>query len=136
MAQGPATTATELPPICTVPEGVGIETTLFSCLSSRLTSLKGLLTGMHSTTPDMPSSVPTSTAPLLPVIPIAVRAAPGIGWAFIPADSRRWQTARICSSVAWASMTTSILGLLIDNKRRDPHLREPPGTLSLLPEQP
>jgi hypothetical protein len=34
---------------------------------------------MHSTTPGIDSSVPRSTAPELPVMPMAVRAAPGIG---------------------------------------------------------
>jgi hypothetical protein len=55
---------------------------------------------MHSTTPDIASSEPMSTAPVLPVIPIAVRMEPGIGWALNPSDSTRSQTARTCSSVA------------------------------------
>jgi len=79
MAHGPATIATAAPPKVTSPDGVGIRTTVFSSLMSRLTSLYGLLTGMHSPTPAMDSSEPMSTAPVLPVMPIAVRTAPGIG---------------------------------------------------------
>src|SRR5215831_18496268 len=63
---------------------------------------------MTSCTPGISSSVPCSTSPLLPVIPIAVRVAPGIGWARYPSFSIFWQTARTCSSVACAFMTTNI----------------------------
>ena len=38
-------------------------------------------------------------APLLPVMPMAVRPAPGMGWAFRPSDSILSQTERTCSSV-------------------------------------
>ena len=80
----------------------------FSCLTSRLTSLYGLLTGMHSTTPSNDFSEAVSTALLLPVMPMAVRAAPGIGCARNPSDSIRSQTARTCSSVALDCITISI----------------------------
>src|ERR1700757_4396571 len=63
---------------------------------------------MHSTTPGMDSRMPRSTAPLLPVMPMAVRPAPGMGWALRPRDSILSQTERTCSSVAWDCMTTSI----------------------------
>src|SRR5882757_3511611 len=63
---------------------------------------------MHSTTPGIDSRMPRSTAPLLPVMPMAVRPAPGMGWAFRPRDSILSQTERTCSSVALDCMTTSI----------------------------
>src|SRR5579863_5953610 len=65
---------------------------------------------MHSTTPGMESSEPVSIAPLLPVIPMAVRPAPGIGCARKPSDSICAHTARTCSSVALDCITTSMDG--------------------------
>src|SRR5215469_13478811 len=65
---------------------------------------------MHSATPAIDSSEPTSTTVLLPVMHTAVRPAPGTGSALYPSDSMRSQTARICSSVAWECMTTSMGG--------------------------
>src|SRR5262249_36064462 len=61
-----------------------------------------------SWTPDISPSVPCSRAPLLPVTPMAVRCAPGMGCARYPSDSMRSQTARTCSSVACAFITTSM----------------------------
>ncbi len=49
-------------------------------------------------------------APLLPVMPIAVRNDPGMGCAFNPRLSIRLQTSRTCSSVACDCMTTSMEG--------------------------
>jgi hypothetical protein len=63
---------------------------------------------MHSTTPGMDSSVPMSISPVLPVIPMAVRVEPGMGWARRPSASIRSHTVRTCSSVALACMTTSM----------------------------
>src|SRR5262252_2935835 len=63
---------------------------------------------MHSTTPGMDSRTPRSTASLLPVMPIAVRPAPGMGCAFRPSDSILSQTERTSASVAWEFMTTSM----------------------------
>ena len=77
-----------------------MRTTVSSSLTSRETSLYGLVTGMHSMTPAMDSRTPRSTAPLLPVMPMAVRPEPGMGCAFRPRDSMRSQTARTCPSVA------------------------------------
>src|SRR5213595_827114 len=94
----------------TSPEGVRIRRILSSCLVSRLTSLYGLLTGIHSTTPGRDSRMPRSMAPLLPVMPMAVRRDLGMGWAFRPRLSIRLQTSRICSSVACDCMTTSMNG--------------------------
>ena len=94
----------------TSPEGVGIRRILSSCLVSRLTSLYGLLTGMHSMTPGRDSRMPRSMAPWLPVMPMAVRRDPGMGWAFRPRFSIRLQTSRICSSVACDCITTSMDG--------------------------
>src|SRR5690348_8662725 len=68
---------------------------------------------MHSTTPGSDSRTPRSISPLLPVMPMAVRRDPGIGWALRPRLSIRWQTARTCSSVAWDCMTISMEGLSI-----------------------
>ncbi len=89
---------------------VGMRRTVSSSLASRLTSLYGLLTGMHSTTPGRDSRTPRSTASLLPVMPMAVRIEPGMGCALRPRLSIRLQTSRICSSVAWDCMTTSMGG--------------------------
>ena len=52
--------------------------------------------------------VPGSTSPLLPVMPMAVRCAPGMECARYPIFSIFWQTSRTCSSVACAFITTSI----------------------------
>jgi len=49
-----------------------------------------LLTRMHSTTPGSDSSTPRSTAPLFPVMPIAVRIVPGIDAPVSPKLSMRW----------------------------------------------
>src|SRR5437660_12361401 len=65
---------------------------------------------MHSPTPGMDSRTPRSTAPLLPVMPMAVRIEPGIGCALRPRLSLRLQTSRTCSSVACDCMTTSLDG--------------------------
>ena len=82
--------------------------TVLSCLTSRLTSLYGLLTRISSCTPAISSSVPGSTSPLFPVMPMAVRCAPGMAWARYPMDSIFWHTARTCSSVACACITTNM----------------------------
>ena len=78
-AQGPATNAKCGPPTRTSPEGVAIRMIESSSFASRLTNLYGLLTGIHSATPGSDSRTPRSIAPSFPVIPMAVRAAPGIG---------------------------------------------------------
>ena len=65
-------------------------------------------TRITSATPASSSMLPRSTSPWLPVIPMAVRCAPGMEWARYPRDSIFWQTARTWSSVACACMTTSI----------------------------
>ena len=82
--------------------------TVLSGLVSRLTSLYGFVTRMTSCTPGISSSDPGSTSPWLPVMPMAVRCAPGMEWARYPSASIFWQTARTWSSVACAFMTTSI----------------------------
>src|SRR5712691_6396501 len=63
---------------------------------------------MTSCTPAISSSVPCSTSPLFPVMPIAVRCAPGMAWARYPSFSIFSQTLRTCSSVACAFMTTNM----------------------------
>src|SRR6266849_3643896 len=63
---------------------------------------------MHSMTPGRDSRMPRSIAPLLPVMPMAVRRDPGMGWAFRPRLSMRLQTSRTCSSVACDCITTSM----------------------------
>src|SRR5438094_3115903 len=105
-AHGPAMIATPDPPkLASVP---GNEITEFSSLKSRLTSLYGLLTRISSCTPGISSSVQASTSPLFPVTQTAVRCAPGIGCARYPSDSIFWQTARTCSSLACACITTNM----------------------------
>src|SRR5262249_3749548 len=60
------------------------------------------------TTPAIDSRTPRSTEPLFPVMPMAVRKEPGIGWALRPRLSIRSHTARICASVACDCMTINI----------------------------
>ena len=62
---------------------------------------------MTSSTPGRLSKTGASSAPLLPVTPMAVRWAPGIGWALNPRASIASPTPRICSAVASFRMTTS-----------------------------
>jgi hypothetical protein len=52
-------------------------TSVSSGFTSRLTSLNGWLTGMASATPGIIRNGSGSSAPLLPVMPTAVRVAPG-----------------------------------------------------------
>ena len=62
-------------------------TTVSSGWNSRDTSLYGWLTWMTSSTPWSDSKWAGSTTPRLPVMPIAVRWAPGIGCALRPRPS-------------------------------------------------
>src|SRR6266849_11105991 len=62
---------------------------------------------MTSCTPGISSS-PISTRPWLPVMPIAVRCAPGMLCGRSPCASIFLHTARTCSSVACACITTNI----------------------------
>src|SRR5205823_4821351 len=73
-AQGPAITTRSRPPTGT-PE---TSTTVSSRFTSRETSLYGAVTGMQSATPSISRKCPGSIAPLLPVMPMAVRPAPSI----------------------------------------------------------
>ena len=57
----------------------GRRTKVSSPCISRLASLYGLVTRINSMTPGSTSRVRGSTAPMLPVMPMAVRVAPGIG---------------------------------------------------------
>ena len=81
---------------------------MFSRLASRETSLYGAETGMTSLTPGRFSKAPASTVPRLPVIPMAVRWAPGIGWACKPSPWTVPTTRWMSSAVAAASMTMSM----------------------------
>src|SRR5579863_9221946 len=63
---------------------------------------------MTSATPERSSKLPRSISPGLPVMPTAVRWAPGSGWARKPNCSIWSQTAWISSGVACAFMTTNI----------------------------
>ncbi len=63
---------------------------------------------MTSLTPGRFSKAPRSTVPLLPVMPIAVRWAPGMGWACSPSVSITPTTRRTSSAVAAASITMSM----------------------------
>src|SRR5579875_550820 len=87
---------------------------------------------MHSTTPGIASSEPTSTGPKLPVMPIAVRLDPGMGWARKPKDSIRSQTARICASVACDCITTSIAAISWQKEPTQKHYSAPAGTAQRL----
>ncbi len=58
------------------------------------------MTGITSSTPGMLSNTGRSTAPRLPVMPIAVRCAPGIGCAFHSRASIARTTPAISAAVA------------------------------------
>src|SRR5258707_11444394 len=64
---------------------------------------------MTSSTPGRLSKTGASSAPLLPVTPMAVRCAPGMGWALKPRASIASATPRISSAVAPLRITTSTL---------------------------
>ena len=89
-------------------------TTVSSSFISRETSLKGCETRMASRTPGMPSKSDGSSPPLFPVIPMAVRCAPGMAWGRSPRERIFSTTASTWASVALGFMTTSMrrLGLL------------------------
>ena len=104
---GPAIIASFAPPIvASVPAN---RITVSSSFTSRLTSLYGFETRITSATPASSSMFPRSTSPWLPVIPIAVRCAPGSGCARYPSPSICSQTALISSGVACAFITTSMV---------------------------
>ena len=82
MAQGPAMTASSRPPNVTklsFESPTLTRITESSFFTSRLTSLYGFETGMASATPGSVSNSAGSSGPGFPVIPMAVRCAPGIG---------------------------------------------------------
>src|SRR3990172_6263927 len=62
---------------------------------------------MTSSTPGRLSKTGRSTAPRLPVMPIAVRCTPGMGWALKPRASMAATAPRISSGVALWRITTS-----------------------------
>src|SRR4051794_35911538 len=90
-----------------------------SCIS-RLASLNGLVTRMSSCTPGSTSSVRGSTALRLPVMPMAVRVAPGSGCGVSCRRLTAASTCSTCSGVACLSMTTSMAVFL----ERGPRLKK------------
>src|SRR5664280_26281 len=96
-------TTIRVPPTGTPPT----ETIVSSGWNSRETSLYGCETRMTSRTPGRLSNAPGPTVPLLPVMPTAVRCAPGMGWAFNPSRSAAATTRPTSSPVALRSMTIS-----------------------------
>ena len=76
LGEARAATISSLPPMVSSPT----VTSVSSGFTSRLTSLKGWLTGMASATPGIIRNGSGSSAPLLPVMPTAVRVAPGMTW--------------------------------------------------------
>src|SRR5262249_53096668 len=86
---------------------------------SRLASLYGLVTRISSRTPGSTSRFLGSIAPVLPVMPMAVRVGPGIGWGVRPISRIVAKARSTCSGVAWLCMTTSIAGLGGASLRRD-----------------
>jgi hypothetical protein len=95
------------PPICTG-TGAATWTTVSSGLTSRETSLKGRDTGTASAMAGKRAKRSGSTAPGLPVMPIATRVAPGILFGVKPSSRMRAQTASMSSAVASAFMRMSI----------------------------
>src|SRR6266705_5989057 len=69
---------------------------------------------MTSSTPGRLSKTGASTAPRLPVIPMAVRWAPGMGWALNPRASMAATTPRISSGVALCRITTSTVAFSLE----------------------
>src|SRR5262245_49564020 len=65
---------------------------------------------MTSRTPGRLSKMGASTAPLFPVMPMAVRWLPGMGCAFMPRASTAATTPRMSSGVALCRITTSMSG--------------------------
>ena len=94
------------PPMETPPTSM----TVSSSLTSRETSLKGWETRMASRTPGRLSKIDGSSPPLLPVIPMAVRWAPGMTWGRSPRERIFSTTASTWASVALGFITTSMLG--------------------------
>src|SRR5829696_5466767 len=75
---------------------------------SRLASLYGLVTRMHSLTPSRTSRWRASTDPVLPVMAMAVRVGPGSGCGVRSRTLIVSITRAICSGEAPASITTSM----------------------------
>src|ERR1041385_4065679 len=69
---------------------------------------------MTSLTPGNVSRISGSAPPCAPVTPMAVRCAPGMGWALRPIFSTCLTMASICSGRAPASMTTSMTVSIIE----------------------
>src|SRR4249919_25070 len=72
---------------------------------------------MTSSTPGMLSNTGRSSVPRLPVMPIAVRCAPGIGWALKPRVSIARTTPAMSSCVAPCRITTSIGSPRVPSRR-------------------
>ncbi len=81
-----------------------------SSFTSRETSLKGWETRIASATPDMATKRSGSRAPLLPVIPIAVRCAPGMSCGVRPMARIFPFTASTSEGVAFGFITISMAG--------------------------
>ncbi len=101
---GPATTVNVPGPTV----ACGNRITVSSRCISRLASLYGLVTRMHSLTPGRTSNTWASTTPVLPVMPMAVRVAPGSGWGVRCCARMAASTRSTCSGVASDCMTTSM----------------------------
>jgi hypothetical protein len=104
IAHGPAIIASSSPPIVASP----MRTIVFSGRKSSVISLYGLLTRIASATPPRFSKCDGSMAPGLPVMPIAVRVVPGMGWALNPSSSITRRTASTWLSVASAFITINM----------------------------
>src|ERR1035437_8608106 len=103
--QGPAITAKLALPIFTAPT----ETTVGSEWNSRLTSLKGLLTGTASTTPGIEMMASRRLMGLEPRTPMATRSSPGSLTGRKPCSSTAAQTASTSSAGACARIRISTL---------------------------
>ncbi len=82
--------------------------TVSSSFTSRDTSLNGCETRIASATPGRVLNWSGSRPPLLPVMPMATRCAPGMGWGVRPRARIRSTTASTSSVVAWGFITISI----------------------------
>src|SRR6185295_9751909 len=103
-------TPNDPPPITEVRLAVFSLMTVSSGLTSRDTSFQGRETGTASATEGKRAKRAGSSAPWLPVMPMAVRMAPGILWAVRPMSRIAPQTSSMSASVAPAFIRTSMGG--------------------------
>ncbi len=130
---GPAITTMRGPPSTTPsPRSMRVS----SPLTSRETSFHGCETRMVSATPGKPSKRTGSSGPLLPVMPMATRSAPGMGCGVRPRERIRSATRSTSTSVALGFITMSMAreSTARRGRRHVPARRSRPEPRDSLPE--